>query len=95
MQRSTLHATDLVVEQTSALFDKDNAELLGGLEDGTVVLATAGSRDVLGAGTGRTEDVVDEGELQRLESVRGQRGGGEWGPDEGHSRRHPTRPQPR
>lgn len=39
----------LVVEQTGVLLHKGDAELLGGLEDGLVVLATAGRGDVLGA----------------------------------------------
>lgn len=52
-----------MVEQTVALLDKDNAELLGGLEHGAVVLAPARGGNVLDAGPGGAEDVVDEGEL--------------------------------
>jgi hypothetical protein len=37
-----------MVEETGVLLDKGNAKLLSGLEDGTVVLAAAGSGDVLG-----------------------------------------------
>lgn len=55
-----------MVEQTSVLLDKGNSQLLGRLEDGAVVLATAGGGDVVDAGAGCSEDVVDEGELPRL-----------------------------
>ena len=54
----------LVMEQPGALLDKRNAQFLGRLEDRAVVLASAGRGDVLGAGAGGTEDVVDEGELR-------------------------------
>jgi len=39
----------LVVEQTNVLLNKGNAQLLGGVEDGGIVLATAGSSNVLGS----------------------------------------------
>lgn len=52
-----------VVEETKALLDKDDAELLGRLEDGRVVLAAAGSGHVLDAGSFHPEDVVDKWEL--------------------------------
>ena len=39
----------LVVEQTNVLLDKGNAQLLGGVEDGSVVLATARGGNVLGS----------------------------------------------
>lgn len=52
-----------MVEQASALLNEHNAKLLRSLEDGTVVLATAGGGDVLDTGAGSTEDVVNEGEL--------------------------------
>lgn len=52
-----------MVEETSALLNEDNTKLLGGLEDGAVVLATGGGSDVLDTGASGTEDVVDEGEL--------------------------------
>jgi len=58
-----------VVEQAHALLDKDDAELLGRLEDGAVVLAAAGGGDVLCAGAGGAEDVVGEGELLRVYMV--------------------------
>ena len=54
----------LVVEETDALLHEGDAQLLGRLEDGRVVLAAAGSGDVLDAGAGGAEDVVDEGELR-------------------------------
>ena len=57
---------DLVVEQTGVLLDEGDAELLGGLENGTVVLATAGGGNVLDAGASGAVDVVDEGELVNL-----------------------------
>ena len=57
---------DLVVEQTGVLLDEGDAELLSGLEDGTVVLGTAGSRNVLDAGASGAVDIVDEGELAQL-----------------------------
>ena len=52
-----------MVEQTDALLDKGDAQLLGGLEDGSVVLATGGSGNVLDARAGGAEDIVNEGEL--------------------------------
>jgi hypothetical protein len=55
--------TVLVVEETDVLLDKGDAQLLGRLEDGHVVLATPRGGDVLDAGAGGTVDVVDEGEL--------------------------------
>jgi len=53
------------VEQTSTLLDERDTKFLGGLEDGAIVLRTAGCGDVLDAGAGGAEDVVDEGELFR------------------------------
>ena len=53
----------LVVEEPNVLFHKDDAELLGRLVDGEVVLTAAGRRDVLCAGAVGALDVVDEGEL--------------------------------
>lgn len=52
-----------MVEETNVLLYEGDAELLGCLEDGAVVLAAARSGNVLGSRTGNTEDVVDEGEL--------------------------------
>jgi len=52
-----------VVEQTSTLLNERDTKLLGSLEDRAVVLRTAGCSDVLDAGAGGSEDVVDEGEL--------------------------------
>lgn len=52
-----------MVEEASALLDENDAELLRGLKDGTVVLATTGSGNVLDAGAGGPEYIVDEGEL--------------------------------
>jgi hypothetical protein len=37
----------LVVEQTDVLLDKGNAELLSSIEDGRIVLATAGGSNIL------------------------------------------------
>lgn len=54
----------LVVEQPGALLDERNTQFLRGLEDRTVVLASAGRGNVFGAGAGGAEDVVDEGELR-------------------------------
>lgn len=56
----------LVVEETDVLLHKGDAELLGRLEDGHVVLAAAGGGNVLDAGAGRAVDVVDEGELKDI-----------------------------
>lgn len=53
-----------MVEQTDALLNKGDTQLLGGLEDGSVVLAAGGGGNVLDAGAGSAEDVVDEGELE-------------------------------
>lgn len=58
-----------MVEQTDALLDKDHTQLLGGLEDGAVVLATSRGGDVLDAGAGSAEDVVDEGELDTCQYI--------------------------
>ena len=52
-----------MVEETSALLDESDAELLRGLEDGAVVLATTGGGNVLNTGAGGAEHIVDEGEL--------------------------------
>lgn len=54
---------NLVVEETSTLLDENNAKLLRSLEDRAIVLATAGSSDVLNAGAGCAENIVDEREL--------------------------------
>lgn len=56
--------TTLVVEETDVLLHKGNAQLLGRVEDGAVVLAATGGGKVLGAGASGAEDVVDEGELE-------------------------------
>lgn len=52
------------MEETSSLFDERNAEVLSGVENGLVVLATTWRGNVLNARAGRSEDVVDEGELR-------------------------------
>ena len=57
-------AQHLVVEETNVLLDKGNAKLLSSLVNRTVVLATAGSGNVLNSRTGSAEDVIDERELQ-------------------------------
>ena len=54
-----------MVEESDVLLDEYDAELLGRLVDGRVVLAPAWCRDVLGAGPVRAVDVVGEGELRR------------------------------
>lgn len=53
-----------MVEQTDTLLDEGDTQLLGGLEDGGVVLAAGGGGNVLDTGAGGAEDVVDEGELE-------------------------------
>jgi hypothetical protein len=58
-----------VVEQTDTLLDKGDTQLLGGLENGRVVLATGGGGNVLDTGTGSAEHVVDEGELEDAVSI--------------------------
>lgn len=55
----------LVVEQTNILLDKGDTQTLGRLDNSAVVLAAAGGGNVLDAGAGRAEDVVDEGELKK------------------------------
>lgn len=52
-----------MVEETNVLLDKGDAQALGGLDNGAVVLAAAGGGNVLDAGAGGAEDVVDKGEL--------------------------------
>lgn len=52
-----------MVEETGALLDEDNAELLRGLKDRAVILATTGGGNVLDTGAGGPENIVDEGEL--------------------------------
>lgn len=52
-----------MVEQTNTLLDEGDTQLLGSLEDGGVILAAGGGGNVLDAGAGSAEDVVDEGEL--------------------------------
>jgi hypothetical protein len=59
-----------VVEEACVLLNKRDAELLSGLEDGHVVLAAAGSSDVLDARAGGAVDIVNEGELVRLVFVK-------------------------
>lgn len=53
-----------MVEQSDVLLDKDNTQLLGSLEDGSVVLAATGCGNVLDARAGCTVYVVDKGELR-------------------------------
>ena len=57
-----------MVEESDVLLDEYDAELLGRLVDGRVVLAPAWCRDVLGAGPVRAVDVVGEGELRKKPS---------------------------
>ncbi len=54
----------LGVEETGVLLDKGDAQLLGRLKDGLVVLAAQRGCDVLGTRTSSPVDVVGEGELQ-------------------------------
>ena len=51
------------MEQTDALLDKGDSELLCGLKDIGVVLAAAWGSNVLGTRSCGSEDVVDEWEL--------------------------------
>jgi hypothetical protein len=53
----------LVVEEADVLLDKRDAQLLGRLEDGDVVLTATGGGNVLDARLGGAVDVVGEGEL--------------------------------
>lgn len=46
---SVAQLANLVVEQADVLLNEGNAQLLGCLEDGLVVLAAAGSSNVLGS----------------------------------------------
>lgn len=57
------------MEQTDTLLNEGNAQLLSGLEDGSVVLAAGGGGNVLDTRAGGAEDVVDEGELGRMISA--------------------------
>ena len=52
-----------MVEEADVLLDKRDAQLLGRLEDGAVVLAATGGGNVLDARLGGAVDVVGEGEL--------------------------------
>lgn len=52
-----------MVEQSSTLLDESDAEFLGRLEDGAVVLTTTGSRNVFDTRAGGAEDIVNEWEL--------------------------------
>lgn len=61
-----------MVEEPNVLLDKGNAQLLGRVEDGLVVLATCGGSDVLDSGAVGAEDVVDEGELGMVSRIRTQ-----------------------
>ena len=53
----------LMVEETNALLNERDTELLRGLEYLGVILATAWRGDVFCAGAAGSVDVVDEGEL--------------------------------
>lgn len=53
----------LVVEETDVLLHEGDAQFLGCLKDGTVVLAASWGGDVLDTGTSCAEHVVDEWEL--------------------------------
>lgn len=55
-----------MVEQTDPLLDKDHAQLLSSLKDGAVVLAAGGGSNVLHTGAGGAENVVNEGELEKM-----------------------------
>lgn len=57
------------MEQTDTLLDKDHTQLLSGLKDRAVVLATSGGSNILDARSGGTEDVVNEGELTESVSL--------------------------
>jgi preprotein translocase subunit YajC len=52
-----------MMEQSSTLFDKRDAKFLRRLEDGAVVLTTAGSGNVFGSRASGAEDIVNEWEL--------------------------------
>jgi len=52
-----------MMEKASVLLNKGNAELLSCLEDGLIVLASAGGSHVFDAGPCRAVNVVGEGEL--------------------------------
>jgi hypothetical protein len=54
---------NLVVEQTDTLLNEGDTQLLSSFENGGVILAAGGGGNVLDAGSGSAEDVVDEGEL--------------------------------
>ncbi len=55
----------LVMEQAEGLLDKCDAQPLGSLKDGTIVLTATGRRHVLDAGAGCSENIVCEGELDK------------------------------
>lgn len=52
-----------MVEEADVLLNERDTQLLSGLKDRLVVLATSWSRDVLGSGPASTEDIINEGEL--------------------------------
>lgn len=54
------------MEQADTLLDKSDAQLLSGVEDSRVVLATTRSGNVFRAGSSSSVDIVDEGELMML-----------------------------
>lgn len=56
----------LVVEQTDALLNECDTQLLGRLEYSLVVLTATWCRNVLGSGTSSPVDIIDEWELPML-----------------------------
>lgn len=52
-----------MVEQTDVLLHEGDAQLLGSVEDGAIVLAATRGGDILGTRARCAENIVDEGEL--------------------------------
>ena len=65
-----------MMKQSNTLFDESDSQFLRGIENRLIVLRTDGCGDIFYSGAGGTEYIVDEGELDVIWVLVGEREGG-------------------